>query len=71
MGRTSIVSGPTLMKSVKIGDVIHAQKIMPPGIVDEQRLQSLVAHRLAYSRYPFVEFLLSFHNHLVVLVSGT
>src|SRR4030095_5359729 len=53
----------------QVGNIIHPQKIMPTGIVDEQRLQTLVAHRLASSRYPFVEFLLTFHNHLVLLVS--
>ena len=53
----------------EIGDVIHAQEVMPSGIVNQQGLQSLVAHRLTHMGQSFFEFGSFVHNHLVNLAA--
>ena len=53
----------------EIGDVIHAQEVMPSGIVNQQGLQSLVAHRLTHLGQPFFEFRSFIHSHLVNLAA--
>ena len=53
----------------EIGNVVHAQEIMPPGIVHQQSLQPLVAHGLTHLGQATFKYFLLIHSHLVNLAA--